>query len=453
MKPPSLTTISPRMKPQNPAFILLLTIISCTSPLLKIPIASATTHPQLHSKILVQDLRKLAVKRPSVGAHRYPPSGYPPSGYVEFLPKSTVETDADTQRNADANKIKLLNINPPEYNPIANGQIISILGNVQLQRNHGTPIQPTTGTPLYPGDQLQTADGGEIIIQCANLTLWTIKTGQNQINRCPTETAETTDAKCTRDIAQCPDRGDQIARNDPTIPYIISPRRTLILTHQPTIRWNPVAGTTQYTLRLSGGGKEWQTQLTQPFLTYSGEIPIQPGIYYSLKIETDTGAFSFAENIPGLGFKLIDNNQQQQIQTAINQLNTWQLNSTAKALSLAYLYNKYELKAEAINTLETIIAQGDQTPALFRNLGNLYWQIGLADLAESHYQKAIQLTPPNDIEGQALATAEIATLYQALGETETAIQYLNQAISQYQTLQNSQQVNQLNQQLKVLINH
>ncbi|HBL13211.1 MAG TPA: hypothetical protein DD379_17795, partial [Cyanobacteria bacterium UBA11162] len=337
-------------------------------------------------------------------------------------------------------------------NRISNGQIISILGNVQLKRSYGSVIRPTTGTPLYPGDQLQTADGGQVIIQCADLSLWTLKTGESRFNNCPNQTAETQDAQCTRDIAKCPDRGDEIAWNDPTIPYIISPRRTLILTDQPVLRWNPVPGATQYTLRLSDGANEWRTQVNEPFVIYTGEFPLKPGIYYSLKIETDTGSFSFAEDVPGLGFKRLDENQQQQVNTAINQLTTWKLDDEANALSLAYLYTQYDLKSEAIKTLETLVEQGSQTAGVFRTLGNLYWQVGLANLAESRYLQAIKLATPNDIEGQAIAAAELGTLYQALGETQKAIDYLNQAISQYKTLEDLERINELNHQLEGLSN-
>ncbi|MEQ8382352.1 MAG: tetratricopeptide repeat protein [Coleofasciculus sp. A1-SPW-01] len=335
---------------------------------------------------------------------------------------------------------------------LANGQILQTLGKVTLKRATGSLIQPTPGTPLYPGDELQTAQGGEIIIQCSNLTLWSLKNNQNRLNTCPPQSQDNQDAKCTQDITECPERGDELARNDPSLPYIISPRRTQILSDQPLLRWNPVSGATEYTVKVSGGGNQWQTQTSDTAIPYSGDFPLKPDIYYTLKIEADTGSLSIDENTSQLGFTPLNSHQRQQLQTAINQLNSWNLNPEAKALSLAYLYNQHNLKAKAIQTLENLIQQTTPTPATHRQLGTLYQQIGLTNLAETHYQQALKLATPDNIEEQALATLKLAHLYTALHETEKAITHLNQALSHYQTLNNSQQINQLNHQLETLTN-
>ena len=58
---------------------------------------------------------------------------------------------------------------------IPNGQILNISGEVQLQRQDGRNIRPTSGTPIYPGDKLQTSQNGQITIQCADLGIKSIK--------------------------------------------------------------------------------------------------------------------------------------------------------------------------------------------------------------------------------------------------------------------------------------
>jgi hypothetical protein len=86
-------------------------------------------------------------------------------------------------------------------------------------------------------------------------------------------------------------------------PYIISPRRTLLLDDKPLIRWNAVPNATRYTVRLrEPSGVIWQTEVKQVEVRYSGTPVLQPGVGYALIVEADTGASSTEEGVPGWGF-------------------------------------------------------------------------------------------------------------------------------------------------------
>ncbi|MEQ8957851.1 MAG: hypothetical protein RLP02_08015, partial [Coleofasciculus sp. C2-GNP5-27] len=91
---------------------------------------------------------------------------------------------------------------------IANGQIIQIQGEVQIERSHGSILSPTPGTYLYPGDQLLTANGGQVLVYCADSTQWLVSAGETQLNRCIQQSEAD---KCNSILVDCSDRGDKIA--------------------------------------------------------------------------------------------------------------------------------------------------------------------------------------------------------------------------------------------------
>ncbi|MFP4099859.1 tetratricopeptide repeat protein [Coleofasciculus sp.] len=324
---------------------------------------------------------------------------------------------------------------------IANGQIIQLLGNVQVKRAYGTLIRPTTGIPIYPGDQLLTANGAQVFVQCTDLTVWSIPGGKNQVNTCAT-TEDNQDAKCSPGLVSCPDRGDAIAWNNPAIPYLISPRRTTLLNNKPTFRWHPVANATRYKVRVRGEDVDWQTHVNDTEITYSGETPLTPGVYYLWTVETrDRG--SVEENIPELGFRILDSQTQAQIKTAASQiLANDQLNPEAKALSLVNLYLSHDLKQNAIETLNDLVSQGNPTAAIYHQLGKLYRQVGLSQLAVQNYQKALEFAANKDTDITALVAEDLGEFYSALGETDKAREWYNQALAYYEALGDVQWVNE-----------
>jgi len=329
------------------------------------------------------------------------------------------------------------------------GRISSVQGIVRLKRQGWSDYHQTAvGAELCLGDLLR-PEGATVIVQCAdaNQTRWTVpdRVTSGVASGCPppTEPISTPFGPIP------PTRGETIASS--RIPYIISPRSTLLLNAQPTLRWNAVPGAKSYSVRIRGEGLDWvKPNVTNTSVVYSGEQPLKPGIYYSLIVETDTGRSSFEENVRKLGFQLLDNNQLQQVQAAVNQLVNKKLDEKALTLSLVDLYIKYDLKAEAIETLEPLVKTGSPTAAMYRTLGQLYWRIGVPTLAESPYLNAIELAATEDIEGQAEAAAGLGKTYIALEQTDKAIQYINVALTKYEVLGDSQRISELKNQLAAL---
>jgi tetratricopeptide (TPR) repeat protein len=120
-------------------------------------------------------------------------------------------------------------------------------------------------------------------------------------------------------------------------------------------------------------------------------------------------------------------------------------------LALAYLYIGYELRAEAIETLEALVKEGSQTAAVYRTLGALYEEVGLSRLALTRYLKTAELAAAaKDVEEQAVATVGLGNAYEAIGNVEAARRWLTQARDGYATLGDTERVSELEGQLAKL---
>ncbi len=328
--------------------------------------------------------------------------------------------------------------------PLTNGQILQITGDVQIKRT-GRKIEPQIGTDIYPEDQLFIANGAQVILQCADLSSQTLSPGNNRLNPCPAATEQT---ECSPGTYKCPHRGD-IAWNN-TIPYIISPRRTAILTDKPLLRWHKLPDANNYTVILEGEGIQWTTQVSDTQITYPGEPPLQPGGDYLLIIEADTGESSLDESpLPGgLNFSRLDTQQSQQIRTQAAQISQQPWNQTAKALALATLYSKHKLHAQAIASLESLIADGVESAAIYSKIGDRYLNYLILPIqAKPYYKKAIELSHTTDIEEKTHAQYHLGRIEAALGNPNQAKHWFTLALQGYQTLGYSQQIQEIEQHL------
>lgn len=328
------------------------------------------------------------------------------------------------------------------------GRLIRVQGVVQLKRQGWSDYRQTSvGAQLCLGDLLR-SEGATVVVQCAdsNRTRWTVpdRVTSGVAKGCPPPA----EPIYTPFGPIPPTRSETLASRG--IPYIISPRRTLLLNAQPLLRWNAVPDAKSYTVRIRGEASDWvKPDVSGTEVVYSGERPLKPGVYYSLIVETDTGRSSVAEGVP-VGFQLLDDKEREQVQTAVDQLANENLDEEDLALSKVDLYIKYDLKAEAIATLEALVTKGNQTAAVYRTLGELYWQVGLPTLAESPYLKAIELASAKDIEGQAEAAIGLGKVYIALEQTDKATSYINKALTLYEGLGDLQRVSELKNLLTAL---
>lgn len=318
--------------------------------------------------------------------------------------------------------------------------LIVAVGKVQLKREGWADYHLTAfGTSLHRGDQLQLEKGAKAIVLCNNLTTWTVPPGapSGLVNGCPSAPEPVLIRGKSR-------MGATRGGSDPLLPYIIRPRKTVLLNDRPTLRWNAVPGATNYTVRVKGNGVDWEIETDDTETVYPGNPPLQPGTTYILVVEADNGKSSQDEGVPGLGFRLLDENDVQGIQATVDQLVRLELPDEAEAFALAQLYAGHDLVAEAIEILDVLVESGSQAAAVYRKLGDFYWQVELNLLAEAHYLKAINLAETaGDMEGQAMAQALLAEVYVALGNKSEAVHWLTRAQAGYKRLGDAQRANEI----------
>ncbi|MCC3510672.1 MAG: hypothetical protein JGK29_16660 [Microcoleus sp. PH2017_17_BER_D_A] len=358
----------------------------------------------------------------------------------------------------DANLSKI-SANNPIISPaiaattrIPNGQILNISGEVQLQRQDGRNIRPSAGTPIYPGDKLQTSQTGQITIQCADLGIKSIKAGDNQLNSCLLASEKSKD-ECNKNLIRCPDRGDdQIVWNKAPIPYIISPRRTKLLGNKPILRWNPVAGATSYKLSIleNKAKLNWEMTVNGTEAVYPGEPALKPGFKYRLIVEANTGVSSESP----LGerdteFRLLDEKEVEGVKEAVRTIEQQVPNAASQKLAIAQIYRSANLIAEAIEILESLPAAGVETPPIYRTLGEMYQgRSQLMPQAKFYYLKAISTAKPDDIEELTEARYGLGEVHSSMRENLEAMQYLKLAKEGYQTLGDVQMVEKIGKQLQ-----
>ena len=349
-------------------------------------------------------------------------------------------------------------------------QIIKAEGKVLLKRRQWSDYRPTSqGTEinLNQDDLIRPERGAKVIIQCPDkTTTWRVPSGRvwGASNGCPPRALRR--SRATGLV------GGILGGTDPSVPYLISPRRTLILDRQPTLRWNAVPEASHYTISLRTSAEViWQQKVSETEIVYPGEPPLEPGTLYSLTIKADTGTSSQDENVSGLEFILLTDTDLKDVQTDVEQLTNLELSDAAEALALANFYADYiltsdsaqaynlttedlatySLTAKAIEVLETLVARESITPAVDRILGDLYWQSGLQLLAEAQYLKVVELAQePKYLEERAKAQFSLAEMYVVLEKWEETAQWLRQAKQSYVELGDRDHATMIEEQLEEL---
>mgnify|MGYP001056837154 CR=1 FL=1 len=315
--------------------------------------------------------------------------------------------------------------------PIATGRILQTEGDVQLQRGDGRTFSPEAGTLLYPDDRLLATTGNAAIL-CEDNSITTVDS--DWLNSCPAATEE-----CDPEAYNCPHRGDDLNVGDNAIPYIISPRRTKLLSDRPLLRWNAVDGVTEYTVDLlENGRKLWSIPVSvEPSLVGerielaypANENPLEPESWYLLVVKTDTGVRSPSE----FEFQLLDRDTVETVRQKQAEIESQPFGDMAKAIAISQLYSDYGLNVEAIDLLESL---PEKTSAVYQQLGNLYWEnLRLVRQGSQTYLKAIDLANPNNLELTAIAKDRVGQYYLQIGEKrEEAIQLLTESQAAYETL-------------------
>ena len=334
---------------------------------------------------------------------------------------------------------------PSSSNPTALNLISEIEGDIKLKRSQGNSYQKANiGDLLNPSDQLQLGAGASATVMCDNLTFWRVPAVKVSLvsDGCGSNPSIIFRPNSLRSPSRAPNE---------EIPYIISPRNTALLTNRPILRWNAVAGATRYRVRVQDAGLtlEWQMETSQTQIEYTGKPPLQTNSNYSVIVEIDTGDSSAEEQGTDLSFTLLDAQKAESVRIQVAKLKQQKLTQEVEGLAIAYLYQSYNLKAEAIELLEGLMKQGSQTTAASQLLGDLYLQVGLKKKKKSAYLQALELAKrTEDLEGQAEAQTGLGLGEYGLGKKTEAREWLTQAQTNYQKLGVQSKVEEVQQWLK-----
>jgi hypothetical protein len=316
--------------------------------------------------------------------------------------------------------------------------ISEVKGEVKIQR-----VGRKKDQVAHVGDRLQTMDklklgkGGAAKVLCQNTLFWNPKTaGIFPVSGgCQT---------VGRVILTPIDGGIILPRspNDPAIPYIISPRNTVVLETQPLLRWSPVEGVQRYQVEVSGSGIRWTTEVSLPQVVYGGNLPLKPGVRYRVTVTADNGSSSQSD--AATGFTVLDKTAAEQIKTDIMTLQQKVLSEEAKILAVAHLERSNQLYATAIERLTQWLDKGNRSAAANQLLGDLYWQVGLSQLARKSYTIGLELMKQDDnLEGQATILASLGQVDESLDHLKLAIQWLEAAQKNYRSLGDEEKVHEI----------
>ncbi|MBG1240496.1 tetratricopeptide repeat protein [Nostoc sp. NZL] len=349
---------------------------------------------------------------------------------------------------------------------VYSARIDSSTGIIFLKRPDWSDFRPVSvGTELNQGDQIKPDKGVRVRVVCPNLSKPFVPIGvpSGLKTICPFWRAI---------ISKAPPSAGTLGGTNPLIPYFITPRHTLLLSSTPTFRWNAIPKATQYTVTLqTSTGVVWQKQVKNNSLVYPGLPPLQLGKSYSLVVKANTGKTSQDEGTSNLDFRVLRKYEAAAIQSEVTKITKLGLNEQVTALMLANLYSRYtlpqdaiqayglttdtfksyNLSADAIATLETSAKIGKQSTIIYRSLGDIYWQTGLAQKAIDNYLAAIKLAKSDeDLEEKILAQFALGEVYTAIDDNKQAISWYSQAKDGYTLLGDSRRANFLQQQIESL---
>jgi hypothetical protein len=340
----------------------------------------------------------------------------------------------------------------------ATPSIISIQGRAELKRKttaeEGFRVIKKTPLSIKLGDQLKLSSGAIVKISCPG------EPKPKPIQR--TGERLSTGYLCPKWKAVI-NKGappiERLAGTNPQIPYLISPHRTLLLNSTPTLRWNPVVDATQYTIQIKNGSRiVWQTQVKETQVTYPGKPILEPGIPYSVTIQTDNGKSAQSET--GNQFIILNEADAKVVQTEIKLSNQSDFSPEVKAFKLAEYYTEYEvpepaaygltdktaksyrLTADAIAVLESFLKDNQpSSPLFYRMLGDFYAQTGVMRPAEQAYLQAIaQVQSVEDLEEWSLAMYGLGELYEATQDAPQAIIWYGQARAGFSLLDDQRKI-------------
>jgi hypothetical protein len=316
-----------------------------------------------------------------------------------------------------------------------------VKGEVWVLRDQRKPWKLRVGHYLWSTDRLRVTQGSLAQVLCQNASLWNPKAiGTFAVNQ---------GCRATGRIVLKPTNGDRTptrSSNNPTLPFIISPRNTVILEAQPLLRWNPVAGVKRYQVRVNGPGVDWQTEVSQSQVMYGGKQVFQPGMRYRVIVTSGNGESSQGDG--AVGFSVLDGAAVARVKADILGLQQQELSDEAQVLSIAHLERSNELYASAINRLEMWLGRRNKSAAVSQLAGDLNRQVGLPGLARDHYVVGLEMMRRDgNLAGQAEVLNSLGQVDRDSDRLKDAIGWLEEAQKRYRELGDEERVKQLDTEL------
>lgn len=338
----------------------------------------------------------------------------------------------------------------------AENKIGEVRGRVMLKRaGWNNFVRAVVGMPVRNGDLLQPDRDASAKVVCANLHILDIKERSSRV-RC--ETADPV-LRFKGGIISNPRTGPTVAM----FPVLVSPRMTKLLDPHPLVRWLPMAGATKYRVSIMRGAAEFWAQEVSGVteLRYPESAPtLVPGVTYKAVI-TAKDRRSTEENLPNLGFTVLNQEQSRAVREAERRVRALGLPEVSTKLLVADLYaawgaelkkprdDSWALSAEAIELLEAASAS-QQEAAVMRTLGDLYLSIGLTVLAEARYVRALKLTEADDVYGEAQAQYAIGHIFTIRLNAAEARKRLHKARDLFRSFGDTESVQKVDNELAEL---
>jgi hypothetical protein len=249
-------------------------------------------------------------------------------------------------------------------------------------------------------------------------------------------------------------------------PIVLTPRSTNTLEKRPILRWTSIPNAKTYKVTVRGEQESWSLNIDavsgKPFqeITYPESCgserstwcapSLKNGETYKVIVEAN-GRSSEEENLPNMGFTLLEPEKAQRIQAIKLNISELDVDADLRTKMLASLYANNRLNADAIQLLENDKA-AQENPESIRLLGSLYLRVGLIRRAETLYLRLLEPTMlSRDTRiGQAISEQTLGEIYEGVGNKPEAIKHYVQAKSIFQFARESASLNAVESRLTAL---
>jgi len=302
---------------------------------------------------------------------------------------------------------------------------VFVQGPVTVKRPGWSGYAPVTfGTYLKLGDLLRLDESSQAKVVCSDLTLHDVTSGVAGV---PCLASQPLLRRPNGSLIN-PTRGWE---GYGSLPLVLSPRKTKVISLHPLLQWTPVEGASSYRIIVRGPNLVWSANVgaVTKFVYPESAPELKPGTDYKLIVEAG-GQSSAAEPGLGLGFSLLPSDEEKAVAEEERKIEDLGLPAGPTQFLIAHLYAAHGLNADAIQRLEEI-SPTFHAPAVARLLGDLYLSVGLTRRAEASYMNSLNLSKnDDDDEGRMSAHMSLARIYEeALGNTKEAIQHVDACLA------------------------